>query len=233
MKKIKRYLCVALAVMMLFLTGCGTELYELTEEEERLIVHSAAYFVAKHNIKQKDGVNGYLLPDSFDEEEKEPESESESPSDGNGSGEGTEVPKPSQELITLAELIGHEDDLKITYEGSYVSKNYKEGSAYYVEAEKGKTFYVMKLKLTNTTGEDVAVDNVSKSPKVKLVCGAVKANSEVTFLNSDFSTYLGNIGAGKSVETILLFEVSESAAEKIKTPSLQVTVGKTTKTIKL
>ena len=34
MKKYKRYLCIATAAMMLFLTGCGTELYELTEEEE-------------------------------------------------------------------------------------------------------------------------------------------------------------------------------------------------------
>ena len=51
MKKIKRYLFAAVAAMMLFLTGCGTELYELTAEEEQLIIHSAAYFVAKHNIR--------------------------------------------------------------------------------------------------------------------------------------------------------------------------------------
>lgn len=231
MKKIKRYLCVALAVMMLFLTGCGAELYELTEEEEALIIHGAAYYVAKHNVKQKDGVNGYLLPDSFDEEEDE--SQTESSNDGTGSSGDTDVPKPPQELLALAELIGHKNDLKITYEGSYVSNSYKEGSAYFVEAEKGKTFYVMKIKLTNITGEGVAVDNVSRSPKVKLVCDAVKVNSEITFLNSDFSTYLGTIGAGKSVETILLFEVSESVAEKIKAPALQITVGKSTKTIKL
>lgn len=231
MKKFKRYLCVALAVMMLFLTGCGAELYELTEEEEALIIHGAAYYVAKHNVKQKDGVNGYLLPDSFDEEEDEPQTESSN--DGTGSGGDTDVPKPPQELLALAELIGHKNDLKITYEGSYVSNSYKEGSAYFVEAEKGKTFYVMKIKLTNITGEEVAVDNVSRSPKVKLVCDAVKVNSEITFLNSDFSTYLGTIGAGKSVETILLFEVSESVAEKIKAPALQITVGKSTKTIKL
>ena len=97
MKKIKKYLCAAVAVMMLFLTGCGTELYELTEDEEKLIIHSAAYLVAKHNIQQKDGVNGYPLPDSFDEEESETESETETESEqetesenaggsGNGSG---------------------------------------------------------------------------------------------------------------------------------------------------
>lgn len=231
MKKIRRYLYVAVAVMILFLTGCGTELYELTLEEETLIIHGAAYYVAKHNIQQKDGVNGYPLPDSFDEEEDE--SESDSPSGGDGSGGGAEVPKLPLELTTLAELIGHKDDLKVTYEGSYVSKSYKEGSVYFVEAEEGKTFYVMKIKLTNITGETVSVDNVSKSPRVKLLYDSKKINSETTFLNGDFSTYLGKIEAGKSVETILLFEVSESVAEKITSPALQITVGKSTKTIKL
>ena len=235
MKKYRRYLCIAVAVMMLFLTGCGTKLYELTEEEETLIVHSAAYLLAKHNIQQKDGVNGYPLPDSFEEEESESESESESDTEdaGNGSGGGAEESKPTTDMITLAELIGHKDSLKITYEGSYVSKSYKEGAAYIVDADAGKTFYVMKIKLTNITGGDVTVNNAAKSPIVKLVSDAVTVKSEVTFLTGDFSTYQGTIGAGKSVETILLFEVSENVADKITAPTLQISIGKSTKTIKL
>ena len=232
MKKYKRYLCIAVAVMMLFLTGCGTELYELTEEEETLIVKSAAYLLAKHNIQQKDGVNGYPLPDSFEEDESESESESETENDGSGS-DGSENSKPSSDMLTLAELIGHKDSLKITYEGSYVAKSYKEGSAYIVDAGAGKTFYVMKLKMTNITGKTVTVNNAAKSPVVKLVSDAVTVRSEVTFLVSDFSTYQGEIGAGQSVETILLFEVSEAVAEKISAPTLQITIGKSTKMIKL
>ena len=236
MKKCKRYLYIAVAVMMLFLTGCGTQLYELTEEEETLIVHSAAYLLAKHNIQQKDGVNGYPLPDSFEEEsesESEVESEVETENGGSGSGGGTENAPTSANMDTLAELIGHKDSLKITYEGSYVSKSYKEGSAYIVDAEAGKTFYVIKIKLTNITGQDVTVNNAAKSPIVKLVSDEVTVKSEVTFLTGDFSTYQGTIGAGKSVETILLFEVSESVADKISAPSLQIAIGKSTKTIKL
>ena len=149
MKKYKRYLCIAAAVMMLFLTGCGTELYELTEEEETLIVQSAAYLLAKHNIQQKDGVNGYPLPDSFEEDESESESETGTENDGSGSGGETEDVKPPSDMVTLAELIGHKDSLKITYEGSYIANSYKEGDAYIVDAAAGKTFYVMKFKLTN------------------------------------------------------------------------------------
>ena len=240
MKKIKKYLCAAVAVMMLFLTGCGTELYELTEDEEKLIIHSAAYLVAKHNIQQKDGVNGYPLPDSFDEEESETESETETESEqetesenAGGSGTGSGNQKPSEDMITFAELIGQKGKVEISYEGSVVTNSYQEGSAYIVDAQKGKTFYVMKFKLTNTTDKEVTVDNEQKSIVVRLVSDAVKVRSEVTFLSMDFSTYKGTIKAGESVETILLFEVSESVVEKIKTPKLQVTIGKTTKTIKL
>ena len=232
MKKFKRYLFAAVAAMMLFLTGCGTELFEMTAEEEQLIIHSAAYFVAKHNIQQKDGVNGYPLPDSF-EEESESESESESPGTENGSGGGSGETKPADDMLVLAELIGHKGDIKITYEGSQVTKSYTEGSAYVVEAENGKTFFVLKFKLTNTTDKDVEVNNVAKSPSIKLTSDAGTVKAEVTFLSNDFTTYLGTLKAGESVETILLFEVSETAVEKITAPKLQITIEKNTKTIKL
>lgn len=230
MKKFKRYLCVACAMMMFLLTGCGTELYELTAEEETLIIHSAAYFIAKHNIQQKDGVTGYPLPDSFEEES---ESEFESESENDDTSDDTIIkPKPSEDLSALSELIGHAQDVKITYAGSKSVKRYVEGF-YDLEAGAGKIFYVMKLKLTNTTDRDVTINNAAKSPVVKLISDAVKAKSEVTFLSNDFSTYQGTIKAGESVETVLLFEVSESAIEKITSPALELTVGKTKKTIKL
>lgn len=231
MKQFKRYLCIALAVIMMCLTGCGAELHVLTPEEETLIIHSAAYLIAKHNIQQKDGVNGMPLPENFEDTEN---SEENSQKPGGDEGSSTDKPEQSSnDASALAELIGQTGNLKITYEGSYVTANYKEGTAYIVEAEAGKTFYVMKFKMTNTTGADVVVDNALKSPIVKLVSEAVTVKSEVTFLSSDFSTYQGTIKAGQSAETILLFEVSEKVAEKITAPTLQITIGKTTKSIKL
>ncbi len=229
MKKIKRYLCIALAGIMMCLTGCGAELHVLTPEEETLIIHSAAYLIAKHNIQQKDGVNGMPLPEDFEDTEST-EDNSQNPE---GDGDEDKPSQPSNDASALAELIGQAGKLKITYEGSYVAANYKEGTAYIVEAEAGKKFYVMKFKMTNITDADVVVDNALKSPIVKLVSDAVTVKSEVTFLTSDFSTYQGTIKAGQSAETIILFEVSEKVSEQIKSPSLQITIGKSIKTIKL
>lgn len=239
MKKDRRYLLIGMTVFSLFLGGCGTSVFELTAEEEELIVHSAAYFVAKHNIQQKDGVSNVII-----EEETESETESESVTEietesqdntSTGDGEGSTSTEETlvETGISLAEAIGHATDLKITYEGSYLADNYVEGAAYSVDAAEGCTYYVMKIKLTNISGGDVEVNNAAVNPIFKLVSEAVSVKSEVTFLNSDFSTYIGTIPAGQSVDTIILFEVPDAKAESVSAPVLYITIGNDTEKIKL
>lgn len=242
MKKQKRYLFIGVVIASMFLSGCGTQLYELTKEEEDLIVHSAAYFVAKHNIQQKDGVSAVVDPDSIilqsEETEEvegitEPETELAeeviSPSGGNA-GEGQTV---DDATVSLAEIIGHGTDLTVTYTGSYSVDNYVEGAAYSVDADAGKMFYVMQFTITNATDGEVIVDNVSVNPTFRLVSDNLSVKAEVTFLTTDFSTYQGTIQAGESVETILLFEVSEANIEQITAPTLQITIDNVTKNVKL
>lgn len=244
MKKQKRHLILGVIMASLFLSGCGTQLYEMTKEEEDLIVYSAAHLVAKHNIQQKDGLSATIDKDTISAGKKEdetveniqePETELAEEVFGPATdavGEKTDMTAQTSG-VSLAELIGHGTDLEISYTGSYVAAHYIEGSAYSVDAKAGKSFYVMQFTITNPTETDVTVDNVTRNPIFQLVSDAVTTKSEVTFLTTDFSTYQGVIGAGESVETILLFEVSEAAAEQITAPSLKITVGNETKSIKL
>lgn len=232
MKKYKKFLLLCISACMLLLSGCGTELYELTEEEEELVVHYAAYIVAKHNIQQKDGaINVYVEEDTTSEESSsgtELETEDGSEVDGE-SGEAGDVTGS----ITLAEAIGHSQDLTITYNGSYIADNYVEGSVYSIDAGAGKTFYVMKFMFTNPTAVDVYVDNVSLNPSFKIKTDSLEIKSEVTFLMTDLSTYVGMVPAGQSVETVLLFEVPLEGAEQIVNPTLQIIVNSEKKVVKL
>lgn len=238
MKKSKRYLLLGMTAASLFLSGCGTPLFELTEEEKLLIIQSAAYYVAKHNIQQKDGVSNIIIEEEESESESvseseiptETESEGSTENSGGGSSEGDGT---TQEGITFAQAIGHGSDLKVTYEGSYLEDHYVEGSAYSVDAPAGYTYYVMKIKMTNPTDNAVKVNNISLNPIFKLKSGTMTLRAEVTILNSDFSTYVGTIEAGESADAILLFEVQESKAESIKDPSLYITVGDDTNKVKL
>ena len=239
MKKQKRYLCIGVIMASLFLSGCGTQLYEMTKEEEELIIHSAAYFVAKHNIQQKDGVSAVVDPDSIvlKDESVEIETESSTEVEGDVAGVPEDTVSGEQEAddtsITMARAVGHADDLQITYGGSEIKDNYVEGEAYSIDAASGKTFYIMKFTVTNPTETDVMLDNVTLNPLFKLVSSEVNVKAEVTFLTGDFSTYLGTIPAGESVETVLLFEISEAQAEQLSTPNLQIIVNNAIKSIKL
>ena len=240
MKKQKRYLFISVIMASLLLSGCGAQLHEMTKEEEDLIVHSAAYFVAKHNIRQKDGVSAVVDPDSIILESESEEVEGITESDTELGEEVVGVPEGAgaegttdDTATTLASVIGHGNDLTITYNGAYVTDSYVEGDSYFIDAENGNAFYVMQFTVANPTEGDVLLDNVTLNPLFKIVSSEVNVKAEVTFLTTDFSTYLGTIPAGESVDTILLFEVSESIAEQISTPTLQITVNNEIKTIKL
>ena len=152
MKRYKRLLFICIAACSLSLGGCGDALHELTLEEEALIVHYAAYAVAKHNIQQKDGMSGVYIPEAEPEntEVVDVPENTETPDDtqmpeGQG-GDTGDAPQVDDSTVTMAEAIGHSNDLSITYGGSYISNNYIEGSAYSIDASAGNTYYIMKFK---------------------------------------------------------------------------------------
>lgn len=237
MRKQKIKTVAAVLAVSFMMTGCGTPLFELTEEEENLIAYSAARMVSKYNIQQKDGMINVRIEEDeteekvpvLNEEENSETVKEENNTQGNTSGESQNV----QNKVSFASAIGHGSDLSITYKGSSISKHYTEGGYYSVDAESGKTFYVMKFAIKNTSKSKVTLDNVSLNGTFKLVAGDLKVNAEVTFLNTDLATYVGEIASGATVDTILLFEIPESKANSIGTPELQVIVNKEVKAVKL
>ena len=218
------------------ITGCGTPLIELTGEELNLIAYSTARIVSKHNIQQKDGMINVII-DEYAEEEKDVVFSEESSQitqndntvQGNSGTDSGEV----QTKVSLAEIMGHGSDLSVVYKGNSVSKHYTEGGYYSVDAESGKAFYVMKFSITNVSQAQVTLDNVSWNGTFKLVADDIKANAEVTFLNTDLATYVGTIAPGETKDAILLFKISEAKANSISTPNLQVIIDKKASEIKL
>ncbi|MBU5233555.1 hypothetical protein KQH92_12025, partial [[Eubacterium] rectale] len=53
-KRIKIMASVLVAATVM--TGCGTKIYDMTDEEQQLIVNYSAYVLSKHNICQPDGM---------------------------------------------------------------------------------------------------------------------------------------------------------------------------------
>ncbi len=218
--KRKGFRLLALFLLLaLTLCGCGTAMYELTDEEERIITRYAAYVVAKHNIYQKDGMVS-VNPDLIDgeEETQEPAEEEPKPEETTqqpdaGSGNATDNEQPAAGSVTMAEAIGYGDQLSITYNGYDVTDNYQEGKVYSLDAHSGYQFVITKFTAKNISGASLDVNVLDKTLSFRMSYdGKTWVKEDVTLLLSDLSTYTGTIGIGESVDLVLLFEVKKDAA---------------------
>ena len=210
----------------LMLTGCGEAPYELTDEEQQLIVSYSAHVVSKFNRYQKDGLTH--VPNLTDEladgekpeeipepevipETEQPEENTEGlfPETGEGN-ESTEVEEPAEE--TTFETVFTETGLTFSYLGNEVTASYMQDSTYAVNAGLGKKLLVLKWKVENLTEEAITVDNMSSgdvfSAKYEMESGKTyHAKSVMTLLLNDFTTYEGTMEPQAVMEMVIVFEI--------------------------
>ncbi len=235
-------LAIVLAASLL-MSGCGTAMYELSEEEQEIIVNYAAYVVAKHNLDQKDGLR-YVSPDAYlesdtedgEEPDSEMQDETEAPEPDTDGGTGS-VPtdKPQTEgTVTIAEAIGQADVLEAEYKGFYLTDNYKEGSYFSIDAKSGRKLVMVEVKLTNPTDGEVAVDVLSQGIRFQACFyGDTWIRQDSTLLLYDLSTYQGTLAAGESVDTVLMFEIPLEQENSVIGADLRVIMDGATYTIVL
>ena len=202
------------------LTGCGTQLYDMTDAEQSLIANYSAYVVAKHNIYQQDGMTN-ATEDTEDTEKVDEVSPDNSHSQDNKTSEAgndkssnsQKEPAASQEKkVSLAEATGY-GSLDITYNGATESDVYNEGSYYSMTAGSGNTFAVMKFTLKNPTGEDINVDMFGNARTYKATFPDGKEyTAEGTFLTYSLNTFQGTVKAGGAVDVVLLFKIPQGTA---------------------
>lgn len=187
------------------LSGCGAEMYELTEKEEKVIVQYAAYVLSKHNIYQKDGMVK-LEPEEYRESTEVPETEEEE----------NQTEQNEVQNISISTAIGQEEGLSFQYLGQEVKSVFKEGEHYYLEAPSGKAFLVMHFTMKNTTEKDIDLNVMKSSPDFYCqINGGASYGAETALANSVLSTYMGKIKALEEQEVVLLFEIPQAISENI------------------
>lgn len=215
---------ILLLLGCLMLTGCGEAPYELTDEEQQLIVSYSAHVVSKFNRYQKDGLTHVpnLEEELADEQEvvpeteEVPETETETEQPENLTPEGgeitetTEVEEPANE--TTLDSVFADMGLTFTYLGNEVTASYMEDDTYAVNASLGKNLLVLKLKVENLTEEAIIVDNMAVADEysAKYVMESGKtynAKSVMTLLLNDFTTYEGTIEPQAALEMVIVFEI--------------------------
>jgi hypothetical protein len=192
------------------LNGCGTPLYEMTAEEEDLVIQYAAYYLAKNNTYQTDGLVN-ISDALLNGEEEETVAKEETPTDVTES-ESSITPASGTtlgEVITLSQAIGWPTGLSVNCKEYYQSDSYKEGTYYSVTPGTGDSFVVMKFVVENITDETIDLDILSEAPRFRICTdGSSWVEEADTLLVYDLSTYMGSLAPGESKELVLLFETS-------------------------
>lgn len=222
MKKRMQFLTILLASTVV-LGGCGTSLYELTDEEEDLIVSAAAQAVAKHNVFQLDGITDVEPETEPQMQENTTEQDTQQVQEETNTNTNTGDTKTNTQTkeIALSDLLGK--NLKVSYKGYSTASSYQEGDYFNVNATSGKTLIIMNINVKNTGKKNIKIDMLSKDVTFYGCFNGTDRIVEKKILSTkNLSTYQGKIKPGKSIKTVLAFEVSKKQADEISTQNLQV-----------
>ena len=232
MKKRRIQLITIIFAIIFPMTACGTPLHALTEEEEKLIVHYAAHVVSKYNITQTDGMNG-SRPSLEEEEDKKPvasetesqeQSETENTNHTNDNSSGT---------ISLADAI-EAKGFEVKYKGLKTAESYNEDKVYNLTAGEGNKYIIMNFSISNSGDKERTLDTYSKNfGFYASFDGGEAVAAEQTFLTYSLSTFMGKIKPGKTIDVVLLFQVSAMEADSVKDAKLMIKKGDSTFSVEL
>lgn len=225
MKKAGTFLCGILAAALL--TGCGSAMPDLTQEETDLISEYAVGILLKYDKKHdsrlidttayEDVAN--VTEETSEEmlEEPEEEPEQESPADD------TEVIDVSQDEETAAvpatieEYYGIEG-IKFQYLGYDLTQSYPpdadgENLFFAMDATDGAQLLVLRFMAANVSSYDQNLNMLNLGARFRVsVNGEARQNVLTTMLLDDMQSYNDVIPAGYSVELVSIVEVPQSTS---------------------
>lgn len=219
-------------------------MFGLTESEQKMYAEYAAGALMKYNagtnmrvLEGQTLINQEAKEQAAKEQaEKRPQaaaeyeankssSKNESQSSGDGSsssGGGTGI-----SYISDMSVAAGTNAFSIIYDGYEITDSYPDsGDDIFMamDARDGKLLLVTKYKVTNISGQTENFDMFSKQAKFRLSLNGERYKSQYTLLLDDLSMYKGDIDAGETIDTVLIFEIPETAASNINDMVLSITV---------
>ena len=242
----KKKIIICFAMILSFsAVGC-TKVIELTDDENYLIAEYSAELLLKYdknfNLKYYDDYQPIVhetteeavstdtdAPSKEDvtapDDQKEPDV-----SDGQGTDEAVRD-------FDISDIIG-EDNIKVSYLDYSVEERYPsydhDGMFVEISAPEGYKLLVLKFDLSNIGDADKYIDLYNKDIQYSIIVNEKKtANQMFTILVDDLYTYQNEIEPGSSVQTVILFQISDNIAAEIDTLKLNIESDNGSKTIVL
>lgn len=128
------------------------------------------------------------------------------------------------------------DAFSIIYDGYEITDTYpNSGDDLFLamDARDGKVFLVTKFAVTNISGQTENFNMFSKQGKFRLNVNGEYYKSQYTLLLDDLSMYKGDVEAGETIPTVLIFEIPREAAANVSDIVLSITVDGATSSMQL
>ena len=111
------------------------------------------------------------------------------------------------------------------YEGNSLCDTYAKSESYAIDAQSGKQLLVLNVNLINQAAQDLHIDILAMTPEFHAVInGDMTVPAQTTILPNDLSTYVQDIKAGATNETVLIFEIPQDIQE-ISSIQLKITMN--------
>lgn len=261
-KKIwKRRLLAGLIACSIFATtGCG-QVIDLTDEENHLIAEYAAELLLKYDRNYDTRYNPDELEETTEimtETDATTEAATEvatttetatTEQSVSANGNTTQAQPETDESVKgnigatvdpdfdIAAFVG-ESRISVRYSYYMVVDSYpsydQDGMYIEVQAPEGYKLLVLKFEVENKTNEDQAIDLYNKDVNYNIVVDNSRTTKQMlTILADDLYTYDKTIPASSREETVLLYTVSDSVANKWTDLKLQVKYGGTSAVLQL
>lgn len=223
---------MAAVLITMSLVGCGTPMYDLTDDEANLIANYCASCVAKFNRFQGDGMVFVVNKTTAEQQasltgatpEKKPADDTNFEDEGlsfdfDGFSDDDVITISDEHYfvsdLSIGEILGY-PDLTVRCQDVYVADEYKEGTYLLLTPSDGYAYLVMKIEISNPGDSAVDCDFISKEPKFYIeLSDGTRAASSGTILLDDFYTFQGTVAPGESAETVALVEIPKSQASDL------------------
>lgn len=222
MKRGCKLLCGIMAAALL--TGCGSTMPDLTQEETDLISEYAVGVLLKYD-KYHSGrlvdTTGYETAEDVAQTEEPEETEQPEPEQEEVPVDETEVVDVSQDEATpvISATIEEYYDLQdftFQYTGYELVQNYPpdadENNVFFsMDATEGMQLMVLKFTAFNTSSSDQTLNMLERGARFRVsVNGESSKGALATMLLNDMQTYNDLVSAGSMVELVSIVEVPQS-----------------------
>lgn len=222
---------IAGMILVLALTGCGSDYPELTAEQEQAIGEYAAMTLLKYDAENRSRLVDASVVEAYELKVQQKKEQAAAQATPEPAPEATMKPTADTPVIdvegeavvqvpeiSLEESLDAPEGVSVSYRGYKLCNTYPEdGSAegfFALDAEAGQKLLVLEFLLTNETAAEKTVDFFSAQSVYRIKVGdAEPKNAMTTLLWDDLSTYAGKLPASGTEEVVLVFEVADNVSK--------------------